>query len=296
MKVLLSKPFRLALAAIGALMMGAVAVPASAADLIPIVPFVECAGTHGETFDVKFGYNNPNDGPPIVITRGADPVAGGPANDVNTTPGTEDAFDPSLPAQFSQGTHHAFTLTNLGAGTTVFWEVNPNAAAGSERTATLDDPATVQQCLSGLRVTKTVSNSSPQNGDTIQWTVKVTNTGRFDDIGVAVSDKIPSGLLFVTSHASQGHYDAATGEWNVGTLKVDDTETLVITTIVNSADTKTNCATATDRNGDLSGPACASETPPAPPSGGSTTTTTTTTPSVSGEVKLPNTGLGGGQS
>ena len=42
---------------------------------------------------------------------------------------------------------------------------------------------------------------------------------------------LPAGLTFVTSTASQGHYTATTGLWNVGNLEAGSTATLTITNL-----------------------------------------------------------------
>ena len=61
-----------------------------------------------------------------------------------------------------------------------------------------------------LAVTKTVSDPTPNVGDTITFTVTLTNNGPDAATNVTVLDSLPAGLTFVSATASQGTYDAAT--------------------------------------------------------------------------------------
>jgi uncharacterized repeat protein (TIGR01451 family) len=71
-----------------------------------------------------------------------------------------------------------------------------------------------------LAVTKVVSDPHPKVGDTITYTVNVTNNGPDTATSVEVSDALPAGLSFVSAAPGQGTYDATTGLWSVGTLPV----------------------------------------------------------------------------
>ncbi len=162
------------------------------------------------------------------------------------------------------------------------------------------------ECQPALDLTKTVSDSAPQKGDTIQWTVTVSNTSLVPIPFVQVNDGLPIELLYVSSTQSVGTglYDHATGDWVVGPLAAGKSAQLVITTIVHGSGAQTNCAIAAGlfpvRGDELrrvgvvfAGPKCVSETPPtASPSPGSTPTPSETpTPSTSTDTPgLPDTG------
>ena len=94
-----------------------------------------------------------------------------------------------------------------------------------------------------LVIVKEVSNKAPHKGDTITWTVTVTNNGPSEAKNVKVTDKLPEGLVF---KGSNGAYDPETGVWTVGDLANGKSVSLVITTIVNITNkTITNVANVT---------------------------------------------------
>lgn len=87
--------------------------------------------------------------------------------------------------------------------------------------------------LADLSLTKTVSNSTPQDGDQIVFTISVSNAGPSNATGIVVSEVLPSGLDFVSYNASHGSYDFNTGLWNLGSLSSGSSATLSVTVEVN---------------------------------------------------------------
>ena len=86
-----------------------------------------------------------------------------------------------------------------------------------------------------LRVSKTASNLTP--GNTVSFTVTVTNDGPSRATDVRVLDLLPAGLTLVSATASQGLYSATAvvgppaypaGTWRVGTLNNGAVATLTI--------------------------------------------------------------------
>ena len=69
-----------------------------------------------------------------------------------------------------------------------------------------------------LVVFKRVSNPTPNVGDTITFTVRVTNAGPDNATGVIVQDLLPAGLTFLSAVPTQGNYNPVTGVWTVGTV------------------------------------------------------------------------------
>ncbi|MBB5212680.1 isopeptide-forming domain-containing fimbrial protein [Microbulbifer hydrolyticus] len=75
-------------------------------------------------------------------------------------------------------------------------------------------------------------------GDTIEWTIEVTNEGNQDGTGVVVTDTLPDTSLFNSFTASDGgviDLDAGTVTWDIGDLAVGETVTLTLSAIVNES-------------------------------------------------------------
>jgi uncharacterized repeat protein (TIGR01451 family) len=93
-----------------------------------------------------------------------------------------------------------------------------------------------------LVLAKTVSNSTPNVGDTITFTVTLTNAGPLTATNVQVSDLLPPGLSFVSAAPSQGAYDPGSGLWTVGTVTSITPQTLQLTATVVSPNKQKNKA------------------------------------------------------
>ena len=89
--------------------------------------------------------------------------------------------------------------------------------------------------VADLGVSKTVDDPAPPEGDTVTYTVTVTNAGPSTATVVQLSDSLPAGVTFVSASPSQGTYDSATGGWFVGTLGVGSNETLTLQASVDAA-------------------------------------------------------------
>src|SRR5262249_41456900 len=85
----------------------------------------------------------------------------------------------------------------------------------------------------------------PNVGDTVTFTVALSNAGPDAATDVNVQDLLPSGLTFVSATPSQGTYSATTGAWDVGTVTTTTPQTLLIRATVASAAAETNTAAVT---------------------------------------------------
>jgi uncharacterized repeat protein (TIGR01451 family) len=117
-------------------------------------------------------------------------------------------------------------------------QFDPNPAGN-----TADSTLTPQQA--DLEVSKTVNNPLPVEGQTITFTVTVSNNGPDAATNVQVTDPLPSGLVFVSATPSQGLYDPGTGRWTVGTVNARARATLLLNVMVVSLDPQTNAAKIT---------------------------------------------------
>jgi uncharacterized repeat protein (TIGR01451 family) len=105
---------------------------------------------------------------------------------------------------------------------------------------------TVTPQVADLSIAKTVSNSTPNVGDTIVFTVSLSNSGPNAATNVTAQDQLPAGLTLVSSSPSQGTYNPAPpGTWTVGTVAAGATATLTLTATVVSPSPQTNTATIT---------------------------------------------------
>jgi uncharacterized repeat protein (TIGR01451 family) len=86
-------------------------------------------------------------------------------------------------------------------------------AASPADTASL----TIADNDSDLVTTKTVSNATPVEGDSITYTIAVNNTTGVQATNVSLTDTLPAGVTYV-SDDSGGTYSNATGVWSIGTL------------------------------------------------------------------------------
>jgi uncharacterized repeat protein (TIGR01451 family) len=103
--------------------------------------------------------------------------------------------------------------------------------------------ATVTPQQADLKLAKTVSNPTPNVGNTITYTITLTNLGPDAATGVTVQDLLPAGLTFVSATPSEGTYDSTSGVWTVSTVTTTTPETLTITATVVSPNPQTNTAT-----------------------------------------------------
>jgi|GEM_PF-1269866 len=103
---------------------------------------------------------------------------------------------------------------------------------------------------SDLSLTKTVNNATPSFGQSVTFTITLSNAGPDGATGVAVKDLLPAGLGFSSYTATVGSYVSGTGIWTVGSLASSGSATLQITATVNAYGSITNTAqvSATDQS------------------------------------------------
>jgi uncharacterized repeat protein (TIGR01451 family) len=79
-----------------------------------------------------------------------------------------------------------------------------------------------------LKVTKTVSDDTPDEGQEIEYTIKVKNEGDGDATGVVANDLLDAGLTYVSDDGDSLEYNSVTGDWTIGALEHGDEVTLKI--------------------------------------------------------------------
>ncbi|MCB9296621.1 MAG: DUF11 domain-containing protein [Lewinellaceae bacterium] len=98
-----------------------------------------------------------------------------------------------------------------------------------------DGQDVVPSALVDLELEKSVNNTTPNVGDNVTFTVAVTNQGPSTATGVVVTDQMPGGYAYTGFTTSQGTYNNATGNWDIGTLTAGQSVTLTLTATVNAS-------------------------------------------------------------
>ena len=98
--------------------------------------------------------------------------------------------------------------------------------------------------VADLSLFKSANVTSAEAGETVIWTLSITNDGTGVPTGVKVLDIIPDGFDYVSDDApaTGDTYDPGSGIWLVNEILVDATETLTITTLARASGADTNHA------------------------------------------------------
>jgi uncharacterized repeat protein (TIGR01451 family) len=154
------------------------------------------------------------------------------------------AYTETVTGVNGDGSYH--TSTGFATNVTGVWHwvatYNGDSNNNSASSGPLDEAVTIPPAAD-LGLTKTVDNATPNVGDTVTFTITLTNHGPDTATNVIVSELLPPGLKLLSSHPSQGTYVG--GVWNVGTVTTSVAPTLTITAKVVSPKAETNAATIT---------------------------------------------------
>ena len=99
-----------------------------------------------------------------------------------------------------------------------------------------------------LAVSKIVNDDNPAEGQSITFTIALTNNGPDDVTGVEITDLLPAGVTYDSATPSQGSYNDGTGIWSVGSVASGAVATLTLTADVDpgtAGSHLTNTATIT---------------------------------------------------
>ena len=138
------------------------------------------------------------------------------------------------------GSSNLFTV-NIGTLAATALPAGTGLAVGA-----VGDLGTVPARTADLSLTKTANNLTP--GNTVSFTITVSNAGPDRATDVRVLDVLPAGLTFVSAAASQGTYSTAAvgvipaGTWRAGTLNNGANATLTINATVTGSTPITNIA------------------------------------------------------
>jgi len=133
---------------------------------------------------------------------------------------------------------------DAGESLTVTFDVlviNPGASTQLLNTVSVtcdQQPAPVSAWVSDLvlhtdlGLTKVVDDAHPNEGDSVVYTIVVTNVGPTNAASVLVYEPLTNGLTYSSYTADQGTYNSTTGVWAVGSLALGATAQLEITATV----------------------------------------------------------------
>jgi uncharacterized repeat protein (TIGR01451 family) len=141
-----------------------------------------------------------------------------------------------------------FASTGISPTTTKFFATATDANNFNK------DHLNCYETFANLAITKTVDKATADIGNTLTYTVTVTNNGPDTATATVVSDLIPTGTTYDSSTPALGTtYNSGTGVWTIGTLASGASKVLTLKVTVNSGSagsTVTNTATASSTTTD----------------------------------------------
>ena len=195
------------------------------------------AGTDDHTFTIEVTNEGTSDAENVRISDLVDAtltVTGAtiaPAGDCSATTGNNvDCTVPSL----APGASATVTVTfDVDAAVTPTTITNTADVTSDEVTTPVTPSTSVDvTAVTDLAVAKTSSPDPYVPGDTITYTVVVSNVGPSTATAIGLTEVLPDDLTDVTFAPSAGDYDAATGNWTGLTIPAGDTATLIVTATV----------------------------------------------------------------
>ncbi len=101
----------------------------------------------------------------------------------------------------------------------------------------------IEPPTSDLSISMQVDATGGGVGEAVTFTLTALNAGPSAATGVVATDLLPDGYAFSGSVASSGSYDGVTGEWTIGGMAVDASETLTISALILMEGSYENSAT-----------------------------------------------------
>ena len=126
----------------------------------------------------------------------------------------------SVPDIEGLGTDPTGQLWGTSGTQSILYEINKFTGVGSNGRSinngsdyeSVDCYAISPSVTADLSIGKTVDDASPREGDTVNYSIVVSNLGPGPATVVQVMDVLPSGISFVSATPSQGTYDSFLGQ------------------------------------------------------------------------------------
>ena len=148
----------------------------------------------------------------------------------------------SIVSSVDSGVVGGTVITNVAqvsAANEVDVDSAPNNDDGDQSQDDEDNAAITVTGQIDLELDKSVDQSNVNIGDTVNWTILVTNNqqnANSNATGVTIRDTLPTGLTFVSSNATNGSYNNGTGLWTLtAPLAPGASATLTIVSTVQDA-------------------------------------------------------------
>ena len=141
---------------------------------------------------------------------------------------------------------HTFTQAELianGSPTAGSGSLTNNVTASSKEAPNAADNLVIPIVAADLALTKSVNNSSPVLGETVTFTITITNQSLATTAtNIIVDDVLPAGLTFISAAPSVGTYNSGSGDWSIASLAPSTSATLLLNARVDQVGLLTNTA------------------------------------------------------
>ncbi len=131
----------------------------------------------------------------------------------------------------------SFETPNLTTNTSYEIEViNENNCPGISRALAT---VTIVNCVD-VGIQKTVDNLMPSIGETVVFTITITNNSQVNATNIIIEESLPNGYEYVSHSTSNGIYDVSSQVWTISNLAAGNSATLNITVTVVEGDNYVN--------------------------------------------------------
>jgi uncharacterized repeat protein (TIGR01451 family) len=83
-----------------------------------------------------------------------------------------------------------------------------------------------------IDVNKTVDLPFVEQGETVEYTITVTNNGDTQATGLQITDQLPANTVYISDDEPDEKYDAASGIWDIGQLAINEQVILKVIAII----------------------------------------------------------------
>jgi uncharacterized repeat protein (TIGR01451 family) len=217
--------------------------------------FSQCVRVDGADLDLAMSVNEDtsrNAGENIIYTLTT--TNDGPANATGVVVSDVLPVDLTYVSDTCGGAYNAgngnWTIGSLASGSSVSCDITAEigvtdaamtntmsvTAANEADANSLNNTAsiTVEIGRADLALESSLNAAALDSGQTLYYTLTVTNQGPNEAAAIIVESVIPDGLTFVNEATTQGTYDELTGEWSVGTLASETEAVLNLTMTVDA--------------------------------------------------------------